>query len=48
VQTYEKQGHFWLAVSNIADSDSVFFGRTSVEIHYTDYVINPDENATRQ
>jgi hypothetical protein len=47
VHTYEKQGGFWLASSNIVDSDSVFFGRTSVEIHYTDYVINPGETIPR-
>ena len=48
VHTYEKHGRFWLPRANLAESDSVFFGGTSVEIHYSDYTINPGENVPSQ
>ena len=40
VHTYEKFGSFWLAVSNVSQSDALVFGHTSIEIHYSDYEIN--------
>ena len=42
VHTYEKFGPFWLAVSNVSETDAVVFGHTTVEIQYSDYSINPN------
>ena len=39
VHEYEKVGQFWMALSNVAQSDSFWFGRTTVEIRYFDYQI---------
>lgn len=44
VHTYGKFGPFWLAVSNVSETDAVMFGHTSVEIQYSDYTINPTES----
>lgn len=41
VHTYGKFGAFWLAASNVSETDAVMFGHTSVEIQYCDYKITP-------
>lgn len=40
VHTYQKVGPFWLAASNVSDSESLIFGSTRVEIEYGDYRVN--------
>jgi len=42
VHTYAKFGPFWLAVSNVSETDAVMFGHTTVEIQYSNYRINPN------
>jgi outer membrane lipoprotein-sorting protein len=37
VHTYEKRKGFWLAASNVSQSDSFLFGQTTVVIRYFDY-----------
>ncbi len=44
VHRYGKFGPFWLAISNISDTDVRIFGRTEVRIEYFDYQINPEKN----
>ncbi len=44
VHRYGKFGPFWLAISNISDTDVRIFGRTEVRIEYSDYQINPIKN----
>jgi hypothetical protein len=40
VQTYQKHGAFWLAATNASQSESRWFGRTSILVSYSDYRIN--------
>lgn len=41
VHTYQKVGAFWLAEANTSETDVLVFGRTVVEIRYSDYHVNP-------
>ncbi len=45
VHRYAKFGPFWLAVSNRSETDVLVFGKTDVQIEYSDYRIN-EEPAT--
>ena len=42
VQTYQKHGAFWMAASNVWETDMTLFGHTSIQILYSDYRFNPD------
>jgi hypothetical protein len=40
---YGKFGPFWLAVSNVSETDLFLLGHAQLRIEYSDYVINPDQ-----
>jgi len=40
VQQYKKVGPYWLAASNISQTDVRIFGSTELKVEYSDYVIN--------
>jgi hypothetical protein len=40
VHQYEKVGRFWLAASNVSQTDVRIFGSTELKVEYSDYVIN--------
>ena len=42
---YEKVGDFWLAKRSHAQSESLFFGQTDLQIEYVDYHIDAVERA---
>ena len=41
VHQYAKVGPYWLAASNISETEVRVFGSTELKIEYLDYVINP-------
>jgi len=46
VYHYAKFGQFWLPVSMDSEADALMFGRTEVEIRFTDYQINLEKEAS--
>lgn len=42
VHRYTKIGEFWLALSNVSETDVVLFGKTQVRIEYGDYRVNDE------
>ncbi len=43
VHQYAKVGPYWLAASNISETEVRVFGSTELKIEYLDYVINPPQ-----
>ena len=41
VHQYEKLGPYWLAASNVSETEVRIFGQTEIKVEYFDYVINP-------
>ena len=41
VHQYKKVGSYWLAASNISQTEVRIFGPTELKVEYSDYVINP-------
>jgi outer membrane lipoprotein-sorting protein len=41
VHQYEKVGSYWLAASDVSETEVRIFGPTELKIEYLDYVINP-------
>jgi len=41
VHQYKKVGPYWLAASNVSQTEVRIFGSTELKVEYSDYVINP-------
>jgi hypothetical protein len=40
VHQYEKVGPYWLAASNVSQTEVRIFGSTELKVEYSDYVVN--------
>ena len=45
VHQYKKVGPYWLAASNVSQTEVRIFGSTELTVEYSDYVINPPAGA---